>query len=192
MIERLEQLTMAQFIEMAGGKFSVLCKPHEVVSPKKLATAARNIAMEYRGIADPTGAQSYLRRREEMLKSKIEVTIFSMCRNLVGMKRYDAVREVLTEYGRDAAKLKDGQLDGIVTAKLERAKRAVAEYDADKTESESAETSVGRQFDMQTAALMAYFKFQIDVTTIKATVYANLVARQNRELKAQLAAIRAK
>lgn len=37
---------------------------------------------------------------------------------------------------------------------------------------------------------MAHFKFQIDPATIKATLYANLVARHNREIKALMAALR--
>ena len=48
------------------------------------------------------------------------------------------------------------------------------------------------QFDAQTAAIMAHFKFQIDPATIKATLYANLVARHNREIKAQMAALKKK
>ena len=43
---------------------------------------------------------------------------------------------------------------------------------------------IRKEFDSQTASLMAFFKFQIDTSSMTASLYAHLVARFQREIKA--------
>ena len=55
MKERLEQLTLSQFVDLVCGDTSVLLGNHEIGNPNKLAAATRSIVLEYRAIADPGG-----------------------------------------------------------------------------------------------------------------------------------------
>lgn len=186
MKERLDQLTLAQFVDLLCGDTSVLLSQHEVGNTEKMAAASRAIVMEYRAIADPSGTNAFLRQGEGKVRSKMGVVLYTLCQNLVAMKQYDKVREVFVGLGiAGAARWSDSRVDGTVTAKLAQARREAEETDTE----EDGSTDVRRQFDIQTASLMAYFKFQIDPGTVKASLYAHLVARHNREIKAQLAAM---
>ena len=48
------------------------------------------------------------------------------------------------------------------------------------------------EMQRQSEIQMAHFKFQIDVSNMKATLYAHLVARFNREIKAHVEAFKKK
>ena len=186
MIEHLHELTMAQFIDLTCGDTSVLLSKREVVSPAKVSKVVKDIVFEYRRIADEAGAKSYLSMMNDMVKAKAAVILFQMCQNLVALGEHERVREVMSQYGIKAGKMSEQRVAAEVKSRLERAKSNVAKLEKDKEGSEVELSEMRASFDNQTAALMAYFKFQIDVSTIKAPLYAHLVARYNREIKAQL------
>lgn len=191
MIEKLEQLTMEQFIGMVSGNTDVLRGKHEIVAPDKLARAMRDIVMEYKEIADPTGAHEYLAKSENLAKAKIELSVYSLCDNLVSMGQPDRAREVLNECGINASPMDEQRLMAEIKSRIGRAKRTIHELESEDEKGEDAE-DIRRSFDEQTAAMMSHYKFQIDISTLKATIYAHLVARFNREVKAQIAAMKAK
>lgn len=192
MIEKLEQLTLSQFVDLVCGDTSVLHDKHEIVSSDKLAVATRNIVLEYRAIADPGGTNSYFKHVEDWIKAKMNVIIFTMCNNLATLKQYDRAREVLVAYGLSASGWNDGRVDGTIQARLAQAQRELDDLETENEKLTAEREKIRAQFDAQTAAIMAHFKFQIDPATIKATLYANLVARHNREIKAQMAALKKK
>lgn len=189
MKEHLEQLTMSQFVDMLCGNMSVLLDKHEIANPDKLPVIARSIIMEYRAVADPGGNSSYLRQAEDMAKAKLRVIIFTMCHNLTSFKQFGKAREVLVAYGMAASKWNDNKTEGVVKAKLEQARRELDNLNAENEKSKNQDVNIRAGFDTLTAILMAHFKFQIDPGTIRATLYANLVARYDREIKAQMAAM---
>lgn len=192
MITRLSELSMAQFIDLSCGDTSVLLKKHSVVSPSKLKEAMMHIVFEYRCIVDEAGAKSYLTFSNNLVKAKMSVTLFKMCHNLIVIGELERVREVMNVYGINASSMSDQRVTAEVKSRLERAKSTVVKLEKE-TETANIELSELRSsFDAQTAALMAYFKFQIDISTIKASLYAHLVARYNREVKAQLSAMKKK
>lgn len=193
MIERLEQLTMSQFIDMVSGNTDVLRDRLEIMAPAsdKLARAMRDIVMEYKEIADPTGAHEFLAKSEDLAKAKIELSVYSLCDNLVSMGQHDRAREVLNECGINASSMSEQRLVAEIKSRMARAKRTIHELEIEVEEGEASE-DIRRSFDEQTAAMMSHYKFQIDISTIKATIYAHLVARFNREVKAQIAAMKAK
>ena len=88
--------------------------------------------------------------------------------------------------------MSDQRINAEVTSRLERAKRIVAKVEIKEPTKESDVSIIRKSFDEQTAALMAHFKFQIDISTMKANLYAHLVSRFNREIKAQQAAMKKK
>lgn len=192
MKERLEQLTIAKFIDLICGDMNVLLGLHEIGNPNKLIVATRNIVLEYRAIADPGGTNSYFKHVEDWIKAKMNIIIFTMCDNLTALKQFGRVREVLVAYGLSASDWSDGRVNGTVQSRLAQAKREVEDMESENEKIVSERDKIRSQFDAQTATLMAHFKFQIDPNTIKASLYAHLVARHNREVKAQMAALRKK
>ena len=92
---RLDQLTTAEFIDLVCGNKDVILGKHEIPNPYKLTIALRNIVMEYRSIADPGGNATYLQRVDAIIKSRIAVTVYSMCQNLVLLGQLERTREVL-------------------------------------------------------------------------------------------------
>lgn len=187
---RLESITISQFVDLLCGNTDVLLAPHEIANNANLAKAMRDIILEYRNIADPGGMEAYLRQSDDIVKARMAIVVFSVCSNLVAVKRYDDVRTILQSYGNDASQWPDKRIKGTIKANLEKAKRRLAELEAEETDGKFTEEEVRNAFDGMTASLMAHFKFQIDPDTMKATLYANLVARHNKEVKAQMAALK--
>lgn len=190
MKERLEQLTVARFVDLLCGETDVLVPKHEFVSERKKAEIARNIMIEYRQIADPAGLRRYLSDSEDMIKARNTVFLFELCHRLVLIHEFERVREILHEYGLNAGGMDDRRLEAEVVSRLERARLDVVRMEEVGRDHHGADNDeIRRHFDEQTAALMAYFKFQIDPVSMGAAIYAHLVARYDRELKARLAAI---
>lgn len=190
MKDKLEHLTINEFIDLVCGEVDVILSKHEIAGEDKKALITRNLIFEYKEIVDPASVKQYLSVAEDMIKARIEMTLFTMCSNLVDLNELERAREVMIVYGINARTMNTQRVAAEVKSRLERAKSKVAdlqnENDADTPTSEK----IRKQFDEQTAALMAHFKFQIDTTSMKATVYAHLVARHNREIKAKLAALK--
>lgn len=189
MIETLEQLTVAQFIELVCGNINVLAEKNEKISEEKATGIIHNIAFEYKQIADPAGAKSYISKAEELVKAKIEVALFSICNNLVRMNEYGRARDVINEYAIKATSMDDRRIAMEIKSRMERAEKTISRIE-DENNRDRESLNIRRMFDEQTAALMAYFRFQIDITSMKATVYAHLIARHNREIKAKIAAVK--
>lgn len=193
MIERLEQLTMTQFIDLACGDTSVLHPHREIVSPAKVDKVARNIIHEYRTIVNEAGEKSLISSIEDASKANMEVIIFKICTNMIAIAEFERVRDILIEYGVNAGNMSNQRLTAEVKSRLGRAKRRMERTEKDdKEDKETDKSDIRKSFDEQTAAMMAHYKFQIDTSTMKATLYAHLVARFNREIKAQLEALKKK
>lgn len=190
MKETLSQLTVDQFVELICGNIAVLKEKGEKVSSEKLVGAMRNIIFEYKDLADNAGTKSYLLSVEDLIKAKITVLVCSICQNLVSLGEHGHVREVLLEYGIKAGALTDQRIEAEVRSRLERARSTIARIEEQKGSDRYDAKYLRREFDAQTAALMAYFRFQINPSRMKATVYANLVSRHNREIKAQMSVMK--
>lgn len=190
MKKHLDQLTMAQFIELVSGDTEILLSKGELVSREKVARVARKIIYDYHTIADPTGTRQRLAQKGKEVKARISFIVFTICDNLVAAGEHDRVREVMKEYGIDTSSMNDQRVTAEVRSRLERTRRTIAEIE-EARDTKDIDLSVLRaSFDEQTASLMAHFKFQIDITKMKATLYAHLVARHDREIKAELSAMR--
>lgn len=186
---RLDQLTAAQFIDLVCGDKDVLLGRHEVASPYSVTIAMRNIVMEYRAIADPGGNASYFRRVDTIIRVRLDMALYSMCDNLLLFKQHEKAREILKAVGLSADGWNDKRIESEVHIRLQKSKRAFAEIDEDKDAAEDKE-DIRNTFNTMIAAMMAHFKFQIDVTTIMAPVFAHLAARYHSEIKAMKSAIK--
>lgn len=190
MKESLRELTMAQFINMICGDFKVLLEGHEIVSSRKLALKVRDIALEYRAIASPEGSDSYFRHIENNLKLRIAMSFFALCNALAATERFDEVRTILESYGIHTEGYSEARIAGIVQMKLAKARREIEEAEVEDEQAGIETDKIRSHFDELTASLMAHFKFQIDLGTIKASVFAHLVSRHIREVKARIKAMK--
>lgn len=190
---RLEDLTIAQFIDLVCGQADIILSKHEVAGEYDKSTIIRDIVLEYREIVDPVMAKQNLLRFEDLVTARLEVILFRMCSDLIDMNDHGAAREVLAVYGINAQAMTPNRIAAEVKSRLERARKKVADLQDESEKETPTPEEIRRQFDEQTANLMAHFRFQIDTTSMKATVYAHLVAlhaRHNKEMKARLAAMR--
>lgn len=188
---KLDQLTMAQFIELSCGDTSMLVCGREIVSPTKLAKTTHKIICEYRELSDESGFNLYIRNIKEMLRIKTDLVIYSLCNAILQIGADDNVRQILECHGINVGSMSDQRLKAEVKSRLERAKNGVKKFEEDDENAPDIK-DIRKSFDEQTAAMIAHYKFQIDTTTMKATLYAHLVARFNREVKAQMAALKKK
>ena len=74
MIERLNQLSLAQFIELSCGDNSVLLEENENASEKEMKQLASRFILEYRTLMNPTGVKAIMAEKENALK--IDARIF--------------------------------------------------------------------------------------------------------------------
>lgn len=188
---RLEQLTVSELVELLSGNHEVLAGKHEMMTEEKSASVIRSIIYEYREIADPAGAKSFLTQTEEQTRTRYEVLLYTMCGNLLTLRRFEDVREILEIAGINASRMNESRLKAEVETRTSRANRKLKEYQEENPDDMKAD-DIRKMFDTQTAYLMTHFKFQIDTETMKASVYAHLVARYNAEIKARLNAMNRK
>ena len=170
----------------------VVLGKHKVCSPEKIAITVRNIIIEYHDIADPGDIAGFIRNIEEWIKARMRVILWTMVSNLMIYKDYDKARVVLDMYGLPSSSWNEKRIDGEVKSRLAKSQRLLDEIEAEREKQTEDIEKIRSQFDGQTAALMAHFKFQIDTSTMRATIYAHLVARHNDEIKAMKKAMKKK
>lgn len=180
---RLSELTLEEFIKLLEGDTSVIVTDTEDVTDDKISESRSNIVAEYRDISDPAGFKSSLCRAEDYSKTRMELHIFQICKVLIEIGEYGDVREILEEYGLSADTMTEERLKAEVQSGFSRAEMRIAEFE-DETLAKTKTSDIRRQFDLQTATLMAHFKFGINTMEIRASVYAQLVARYTREIRA--------
>ncbi len=190
MIKSLSKLTMRQYIDLVCGDTSVLTGTGEIVAPAKLQKVRKRIIFEYARLSDDAGSKIFISDHTSRIKAKAELTMFQCLHNALILGAFDDVRNVLKEYGLTRT-MDDKQVTAEVTRLLKRARTNVSRYDQAKKEEEKEPTSdeIRLQFDRQAAALMTYFKFQIDFDTISASQFTCMVDQAHKQIKAQMAAL---
>lgn len=184
MIKKLSDITASQLVDIFCGDYSPLIGRHEVVSDDKVEEVAHNIILEYHKIANPTQVKSFVSTTAKSEKSRYALVVFKICDDLIKLGQYDKVREIMTSAKINTSSMSDSRLKSEVSYRYKRAESDI-EREAGDAEKQTPE-QIRLNFDSQTAALMSHFRFQIDPSTMKATLYAQLVARFNAEVKAQM------
>lgn len=186
----LSKIMMSDFIECACGNHRVLLDECEDATDKELANAAAKMEYEYRKIVNPSEVKSVIVVEESSRKRHIRKNALTLCRAAAEIEVNEELIEVLVSLGvrctaENAAKKIDSELRRIdFEEKREQSKQP------DESKTERTEEDIRGYYDKEQAALMAFYKMQIDLRTTTAAVYANLVAsadRQMRARKAQLA-----
>ena len=186
---KLDNLTVGEFIDLMT--WDTKCLGRFALVKADTPQVIRDILIEYRSIADPAGARSYLAEGNEYSKARNSVLFFSICESLLSIGEFDQVRKLLGEYGINVERAADSMVKAQVKSKLAKARNTLKRIDEGREEIKSS-PDIRREFEEQTAALMAHFKFQIDIDVMKVSIYAHLVARYHREIKAQLEASKKK
>lgn len=183
MIERLNQLSLAQFIELSCGDNSVLLEENENASEKEMKQLASRFILEYRTLMNPTGVKAIMAEKENALKIDARIFLLKLCKSLCILEGYEQVREALKE--SLPANLTNDRLKKSVENMLHE-----AEFYKKRTEDMAVadnpainENAIRASFDSEIAFVMTYFKMQIDIHTINAAVYANIVQRANTEIR---------
>ncbi len=147
---------------------------------------------EYHALADPKGTATIVSDKEQTHKAKLSVLFFKILANLLAMGAVEEARAALIDYGLQAGAYSAERIKGEVERQLKRAEsleRKLAQTTPDKDEKEEpSPKEIRRGFDKSAAFLMTYFKFQIDLNTIKPTTFAMMLDQANREIAAKLAA----
>lgn len=190
MITSLSKLTMRQYIELVCGDLSVLKGTAEIVSPVKLEEIRKRIIFEYSRLSDDAGSKIFLSEHVSSVRAKAELTMFQCLNNAILLGAFDDVRSVLKEYGI-SRKMDDRQLTEEVKRLLKRAKTNVKRYEQVQNDGgkEPSPDEIRIHFDRQATSLMTYFRFQIDLETIKASQFACMVDQAHKQIKAQMAAM---
>lgn len=187
MKKRLDQFTMAQFIDIACGDYSSIG-----ADPDTSKQVAKRLLEQYNNMADPVSAKARLLEDERRYQSDARIKLYRILLNLINVyDAYDEVRDILLIIKEEkiARRGKDS-----LKAKIEQMLRS-EESQYERMENERKQSSPGTfsedefraSFDMQTARLMAHYKFSINIETVSASVYANLVAMTCKQQRQQAA-----
>lgn len=189
MKEHLDDLTIAEFVTLISGDTSVLVAKGEKVSFARIAKVTRDIVFEYREITDSKGLKTYISDLTDMTQARFEEIVFASCVMLIDVGLTDEAKTILADYGIATSGMTESRLKAFVLSRLNKArntgKKIIEEYGSSVKEG-----NIKREFDEMTATLMAHFKFQIDMATMKATIYGHLICRFRAEIKAQAEALK--
>ena len=115
MIERLNQITLNDFIELSCGNYACLLSDREFVSESTLKEIASKLLIEYRSIVNPSNMKAMVMDKEDMLKERAKLLSLRICQTLVSLGFYDDVRQVLEQLNVDSRNMSDEQ----VTSKID-------------------------------------------------------------------------
>lgn len=183
-IERLDQLTMGQFVDIACGDYSVL--DGDSVKASELISA-------FRRISDPAGYQALLRESAGSASHKARMLLFSVMLTLLSLDAEDEVRALLAEVGKTRASRMEPDRMRLQVEQFMRSEKAALEREEKERKDEPLDARQLRaDFYTEVSVLMRHFKMPIDLQSINAEVYANLRRQADEDAKAMRAAMAAR
>ena len=181
MIERLNQITLNDFIELSCGNYACLLSDRGSVSESTL-----KLIIEYRSIVNPSGMQAMIMDKEDMVKERAKLLSLRICQTLVSLGFYDDVRQVLGQLNVDIRDMSDEQviskLDYLLHSAIFEQKRNEERRSEEHKGSKATPEQIRSSFDAEIAFLMTFFKMSIDSRVINAAVYANIVHQADVEI----------
>lgn len=185
MKSRLNEISLAQFIELLCGNYNVLFDDGDLNDDVGLKECANSLIASYRFISDKTSMKALLVDREDSVKSNMKVFFLRICNMLVLQEEFADVRSLLAMIDEDVSGIGDDIL-GEKIAELLR--YAIFEQhrneDAQKKENKVAPSpdDIRSYYDAEIAFIMTYVKMSIDMHQINAAVYANIVNQVNVDI----------
>ena len=186
MIERLNQITLNDFIELSCGNYACLLSGRGSVSESMLKEMASKLIIEYRSIVNPSGMQAMIMDKEDMVKERAKLLSLRICQTLVSLGFYDDVRQVLGQLNVDIRDMSDEQviskLDYLLHSAIFEQKRNEERRSEEHKGNKVTPKQIRSSFDAEIAFLMTFFKMSIDSRVINAAVYANIVHQADVEI----------
>lgn len=187
MIDRLDQLTLQQLIELSCGDYSVLKQGEEPPDPKALMGRAAAIMAEYKSIAAPTQSKMDLLNGEKASKLKMKEVCAHICLMLCESGHPEKAREVLELLYISPEHMKT---DDAVRAQC-RAILGEVEYERNRLNERQAKAGkastpqqIRSEWYSEIAGVMSVFRMNIDPEHTNAAIYANLVCQAIERSKA--------
>ena len=181
MIERLNQITLNDFIELSCGNYACLLSDRGSVSESTLKEMTSKLIIEYRSIVNPSGMQAMIMDKEDMVKERAKLLSLRICQTLVSLGFYDDVRQVLGQLNVDTRNMSDEQVISKIDYLLHSAIFEQKRNEERRSEEHTPE-QIRSSFDAEIAFLMTFFKMSIDSRVINAAVYANIVHQADVEI----------
>jgi hypothetical protein len=181
-IERLDQLTMVQFMDIACGDYKML--GGDKVKAAELIGA-------FHRISDPAGYQVILQEKIEDARRKARILLFSVMLTLLSLDAEDDVRKLLEEIGKTRASRMEPEKMRLMVEQFLRSERAAQER-AEKEKGKEGQPDARKlraDFYTEVSVLMRHFKMAIELNSINAEVYANLRHQADEDAKAMRAAM---
>lgn len=179
MIERLNQISLNDFIELSCGNYNCLLFDGEAATEEELKERATKLIVNYRNIVNPSGMKAMLLDKEDIVKERAKLLSLRICQTLVSINCYDDVREILLLFGVDARGMNDelvkNKLENLLHTAIFEQKRNKERRQEDNKGDKATPEQIRSSFDSEIAFLMTYFKMNIDSRIINAAVYANIV-----------------
>lgn len=186
MIERLDQLTLQDLIEVSCGNIKPLGCEDELEGIK----LANRLVSEYLFIAQPTRAKMHLVESEDIAKLVMREKCLKILKLLCDLGHPEKAKEILLDLGVSESHLKDNEAIALrckamlddVRFELRRAQEAKEENPMPNQSPEQ----LRKGWYSEIAFVMSTLKMSFDPGTMNAAVYANLV-HQAVERSKQLA-----
>ncbi|MDD3038889.1 hypothetical protein [Bacteroides sp.] len=180
MIERLNQISLNDFIEISCGNYHCLLSHSETASDVQLKERASKLIIDYRSIVSPIGMKALLMDKEDLTKENTKLLLLNICKNLIVINSYSEVRDIFRIMDVDIYKLDDNQvrekLDNMLHTAIFEHKRNEERRSGEIGDfKRSTPEEIQASFDSEIAFLMTFFKINIDSHYTNSAVYANIV-----------------
>lgn len=184
---RLDQLTMAEFIEMLCGYSEVVREEGDTFTEDEVAANVGSLVSKYKQVVDPSGSKSVIVREARVGRRSMKIMFLRLCSALLRVGDKEKVYEMLVEFGWS---VKGKSADYVIRKCQREYKRLEAEEkrEAEKLSAgmkeitqDDSEDAIRARFSAEVADIITYYKMPINFREITADVYANIVARAYRE-----------
>ena len=184
-MKTLSSVLMSDFIEMSCGHYDVLREDGENVSKEDLVKKANELSYEYKNVINPSACKAAIMVSKKETERKGRIALFRLCVTLLAIGSEEDVRSVLANVMNVSvpADVLKSKIEGELQRLLFEQKRY--EEKKEKPEESKSEQDIRAMFDKEIASLMVFFKMGIDIHTISAGVYANLVNQAYMQMKAR-------
>lgn len=189
MIERLDQLTLQNLIDLSCGDRSVLLVGDEKPDEADIMERAGKILDEYKSIASPKQAKMDMIEAEETTKFRMKEKCLRICVALCSQDRPGMARDVLLELDVSPDLIDtDDKVRTRCKAMLDEVVYEIKRHEELSQEKVTKKVTkiedIRKSWYSEIAFVMSMLKTNIDPATLNAAIYANLVLSASERSKA--------
>lgn len=198
MITSLSRIMMDKFIDLMCGDFSVIKEPGDKDDANAIAEAATKLIIDYENTVDSLGYKQRLTDAIDERRRDMKLMMLRLCGAVAELGEVDKAKETLKLYGWNVDKLDTDRLIQKIEAEAKRFEAQIKREEEEKNRKKKSEDErppadeIRATYDKEAAFVMTYFKMQINLSEISASVYANIVAHAMDEIKHKQQAMKIK